>query len=342
MNIAIVSRDPAAIQLLETMLVHAKHAVRVHADADVALRSFESAPPDCLVTDWLMPGMDGIELTRRVKRAFAVPVVLMSDVVVPQTREHALRAGAQVFLPKPILPHMVVTALTTLRKASAELAAVAEPLPTRLVRSPFWGGCPALVAEWLRGATGRVMVKVNDARFQPSASDFMASLSMADLANNVEIHLSLRVGMAAASALSHAMIGIDDVDAAGAFDLLSELCNTTLGCAKVNLAKGGFDLVLGTPDPSRPQTPPPPPAEHQRFVLAWDNFVMHVTVSARKLPFMLVPASALEENMIVVEDLKSPQGALLVPAGTRLSAVVAERVTRYLDETQVRVAAIGM
>lgn len=343
MKIAIVSRDAGAVRLVRTMLVHAMHTVDVYEDAELALRAFGMELPDCILVDWLLPGIDGIELARRVKAKAVVPVIVMSDLSQHQARSHALRAGAVSYLVKPLVPQCVVSAILAVRKASSvqRIGVLRSVIEERFVKTPIWTRYPSMATEWLRSSTGLALSQAAEPTFVPSDDDHVASLAMVDVATSIEVSFSIRASRASAAVLAMSMLGVTALDDDSAVDLLGELCNNLLGQAKTNLRSADFDFSLATYDHSRPQTPPPGVSAQREVELWWGGDAMLVTMSVRTLPASLVRAKDLVENMVVVEDIRSQQGALLVPAGTRLTAVVAERVMRHLEGREVRVAKVG-
>ena len=75
--------------------------VELAASAAEALSLMESATPDLVITDLRMPGMDGFELTRKVKEKAPAPVVIvMTSIEPPQFRERAVAAGADYCVEK--------------------------------------------------------------------------------------------------------------------------------------------------------------------------------------------------------------------------------------------------
>lgn len=81
--------------------------VESHADPLDALAQAEATPPDLIITDYRMPGMDGIEFTRRIRadrRLAEVPIIIVTVVEDRQIRYQALENGATDFLTRPIDP----------------------------------------------------------------------------------------------------------------------------------------------------------------------------------------------------------------------------------------------
>jgi PAS domain S-box-containing protein len=118
LRILVVDDNAAARQILmealENLPVQAQSA---NAGAQ-ALALLQAAEPrfDLLLTDWKMPGMDGIELTRRVKVGFDTPprVVLVTAFGREEVRRQAEAVGADGFLIKPVNASVLVDTLVEL------------------------------------------------------------------------------------------------------------------------------------------------------------------------------------------------------------------------------------
>ncbi|MBI3925735.1 MAG: response regulator [Armatimonadetes bacterium] len=103
MKILIAEDDFASALVLEKALVKEGHDVTVARDGQVAIEKFKDAHFDALLTDWMMPEVDGVELIRWVRKNVSpVPLVMMLTVITnPEARAHALEAGADEFIEKP-------------------------------------------------------------------------------------------------------------------------------------------------------------------------------------------------------------------------------------------------
>ena len=89
------------------MLAEGGHEVRQAADGAEALELLLAERFDLIVSDVMMPHMDGIELTRRVRAADGyrhTPVILVSTEAQARDRLNGLRAGANVYVVKPVRP----------------------------------------------------------------------------------------------------------------------------------------------------------------------------------------------------------------------------------------------
>jgi two-component system phosphate regulon response regulator PhoB len=84
------------------------------ADGQAALRLARRAPPDIALIDWMMPGVDGLELCRALRadpRTAAATIVIVTARSGPGNREAALAAGADHYVAKPFSPVELLEAL---------------------------------------------------------------------------------------------------------------------------------------------------------------------------------------------------------------------------------------
>jgi two-component system response regulator RpfG len=108
-RVVIVDDRGTARSLLEGLARTLEPGVIVesHADPVEALAQMQFSTPDLIITDYRMPGMDGIEFTRRIRserRLADVPIIIVTVVEDRQIRYQALENGATDFLTRPIDP----------------------------------------------------------------------------------------------------------------------------------------------------------------------------------------------------------------------------------------------
>lgn len=108
-RVMIVDDRSTARSLLEGLARSLEPGIVVEcfAEPQSALEHLQTVTPDLIVTDYRMPGMDGIEFTRRVraeKRLADVPLIIVTVVEDRQIRYQALENGATDFLTRPIDP----------------------------------------------------------------------------------------------------------------------------------------------------------------------------------------------------------------------------------------------
>jgi two-component system response regulator RpfG len=108
-RVVIVDDRSTARSLLEGLARSLEPGVTVESFADPqdALALMQLSTPDLIITDYRMPGMDGIEFTRRIRatrRLADVPIIIVTVVEDRQIRYQALENGATDFLTRPIDP----------------------------------------------------------------------------------------------------------------------------------------------------------------------------------------------------------------------------------------------
>jgi putative two-component system response regulator len=126
-KIVIADDVQANLNLLTGILTRQGYAVHAAADGLSALDLIVSEMPDLVVTDVMMPGIDGFELCRRVKSNPATrltPVILVTSLGEREDRIAGINAGADDFLTKPFDPHELrarVRSLVNLKRFTDDL-----------------------------------------------------------------------------------------------------------------------------------------------------------------------------------------------------------------------------
>ena len=103
--ILIVDDNPVNLKLVRVLLEVEGYEVRAAADADEALSALKNFRPRLILMDIQLPGMDGVELTRRLKADPATRDILILAVTAYAMRgdeQKALQAGCDGYLSKPI------------------------------------------------------------------------------------------------------------------------------------------------------------------------------------------------------------------------------------------------
>jgi len=119
-RILIADDEPQITRVLRTGLTTRGYEVRVAADGESALDTFNDWRPDLVVTDLAMPNMDGLELCRRLRLVSQVPIIVLSVKGEEKTKVEALDAGADDFITKPFsMEELLARIRATLRRASA-------------------------------------------------------------------------------------------------------------------------------------------------------------------------------------------------------------------------------
>ena len=104
MKILIAEDEKISRRILEITLIKASHDVVVVEDGLRALESIRKVVPDMLVTDWMMPELDGVELCRRVRAlnlSSYVYIILLTALTQKENIIEGLDAGADDYVTKP-------------------------------------------------------------------------------------------------------------------------------------------------------------------------------------------------------------------------------------------------
>jgi DNA-binding response OmpR family regulator len=106
--ILLVDDDPTLLSVLSRRLNREGMDVRTASSGNAALTALGHAWPALLVVDLMMPGMDGFELCRRVKRIADLPIIVLSAVDASESKVRALEEYAEDYVTKPFNPDELV------------------------------------------------------------------------------------------------------------------------------------------------------------------------------------------------------------------------------------------
>ncbi|MBF0539288.1 MAG: response regulator [Nitrospirae bacterium] len=95
--------------------------VVVASSGPMALRFIETAPYDLVITDLMMPEMDGFELLTVIREKWPyLQVVVMTGYVTDETKLKSVELGATFFLKKPFLPEQLLAAASSANNALSD------------------------------------------------------------------------------------------------------------------------------------------------------------------------------------------------------------------------------
>jgi CheY-like chemotaxis protein len=104
-KILIVDDNPTNLKLVTFLVKSFGYQVETAVDADTTLAAVHASQPDAILMDIQLPGIDGLELTRRLKAEPAtrsVAVIALTAYAMKGDREKAFAAGCDDYMTKPI------------------------------------------------------------------------------------------------------------------------------------------------------------------------------------------------------------------------------------------------
>ncbi|MDD1621944.1 MAG: diguanylate cyclase [Methylococcaceae bacterium] len=133
-NILLVDDEAAALKLLADILSDEGYRLRPFNNGELALRSMAAVPPELILLDIHMPGMDGFEVCRRIKanpQLREIPVIFISAATELEEKVRAFQAGGVDYITKPFQKEEVLARVkthVTLNHSLKEMKRIAEEL----------------------------------------------------------------------------------------------------------------------------------------------------------------------------------------------------------------------
>jgi DNA-binding response OmpR family regulator len=126
-DVLVVEDEESLLQALRYNLTRAGHDVRLCTNGRVALEMLLENPPDLVLLDLMLPGLDGLEICRRVRAEIANPVVSHVPILMLTARDEeidkvlGLEVGADDYLTKPFSMHELLARVKAqLRRAEMD------------------------------------------------------------------------------------------------------------------------------------------------------------------------------------------------------------------------------
>ena len=133
MRLLLVDDDRDLVEVLTYVLQREGFSVVAAFDGEGAWRQFQSEQPSLVILDINMPGIDGLEVCRRIREASTVPVVMLTARADEVDIIRALGLGADDYVTKPFSPRQLVARVkAVLRRAAAVPVSVPPPEPEEL------------------------------------------------------------------------------------------------------------------------------------------------------------------------------------------------------------------
>jgi DNA-binding response OmpR family regulator len=107
-TVLVVDDEPRIVDLARDYLEHAGFAVLTASDGPSALRAVRTRKPDVLVLDLGLPGMDGLDVARQLRRESSIPMIMLTARDDEVDRVLGLEMGADDYVTKPFSPRELV------------------------------------------------------------------------------------------------------------------------------------------------------------------------------------------------------------------------------------------
>ena len=113
-EVLLIDDDPDLAMMLRTLLRGQDFQIRAEFTGEEGIEECKSSPPDVIILDLLMPGMDGWDVCEQIREFSDVPILILSALGSPGSVARALDAGADDYLIKPVHASLLASRLRTL------------------------------------------------------------------------------------------------------------------------------------------------------------------------------------------------------------------------------------
>ncbi len=125
-TVLVVDDDPRILRLVRVNLERAGFNVATAGGGAAALEELAAAPPDLAVLDVTMPGIDGYELTQKIREISNMPIIMLTAMTEQSQKVHGLEIGADDYLTKPFDPDELVARIRALLRRSQSTGPLEE------------------------------------------------------------------------------------------------------------------------------------------------------------------------------------------------------------------------
>ena len=127
-TILIIEDEPELVRVLRSYLEQAGYSVISANRGDTGLSTWEQRHPDLVILDLNLPGMDGLDVARAIRRKSSTPIVMLTARVEETDELIGLELGADDYIPKPFSPRVVVARVRALLRRAEVQPAEAQVL----------------------------------------------------------------------------------------------------------------------------------------------------------------------------------------------------------------------
>ena len=127
-TILIIEDEPELVKVLRSYLEQAGFTVLSALRGDTGLSTWEQRHPDLVILDLNLPGMDGLDVARAIRRKADTPILMLTARVEETDQLIGLELGADDYLPKPFSPRVVVARVRALLRRAGRFNVPASSL----------------------------------------------------------------------------------------------------------------------------------------------------------------------------------------------------------------------
>jgi two-component system, OmpR family, alkaline phosphatase synthesis response regulator PhoP len=127
-TVLIIEDEAELVKILKIYLEKAGYTVFLAVRGDDGLTLWEQSKPDLLIIDLNLPGVDGLEVTRTIRKKSDVPIIMLTARVEEMDRLIGLELGADDYISKPFSPREVVARVKAVLRRSNRSASSDEKL----------------------------------------------------------------------------------------------------------------------------------------------------------------------------------------------------------------------
>ena len=128
-RVLVVDDDHTVREVVVSYLRAGRHDVDEAVDGEQALAAMRDHPADLVVLDLMLPGIDGLEVCRRLRAAGDVPVIMLTALGEETDRVVGLEQGADDYVTKPFSPRELVLRVDSVLRRAGERTADPAPAP---------------------------------------------------------------------------------------------------------------------------------------------------------------------------------------------------------------------
>jgi DNA-binding response OmpR family regulator len=119
-RVLVVDDDPTVREVVVSYLRAAQHEVLEAADGESVAPIMRDTPADLVVLDLMLPGIDGLEVCRRLRASSDVPVIMLTALGSETDRVVGLERGADDYVTKPFSPRELVLRVESVLRRAGE------------------------------------------------------------------------------------------------------------------------------------------------------------------------------------------------------------------------------